>query len=518
MANLEAQVAIVLAAIDKKDRAGAQDACWTLLQMIDLKDKGQLVPENALFLCQKLKSFRLFDELSCVASWIIENGVATPELRCDYCQSLIELQNFGLAREKLNELILDRNIPPRINSEARGLLGRSYKQKYVSESAMLQDSWQAYFEAFERDPTNYWIGVNLVAVGMRADRDGVSLSNIVDLKRLAADVLTLAKNANDKDESWAIATCAEAYWALGQQDKSLEQYVRYAEKANNAFEVGSSLRQLIEIWGFRPNVRAEQEILAVLKNRLVALAGGSIVITRADRDPVLLQTNTNKALQRAWNGAQPIALKLYEQGVQRCSYVAKVSTKSGRDLGTGFLIPSKRLLDDGNEELLFVTNFHVANKNGTDEGAKIENIQCSFEMHSGLVCEPDRILWESPTNQLDVCVIKLHLTPKIDFEFSIRTGPIDPNIDRCYVIGHPKGRGIELSIADNVIKEVAGQYLRYQTPTEQGSSGSPVFDAQWRLIGVHRAGASSDDATKRLNEGILLSAIKDAIAVAGVVN
>lgn len=49
-------------------------------------------------------------------------------------------------------------------------------------------------------------------------------------------------------------------------------------------------------------------------------------------------------------------------------------------------------------------------------------------------------------------------------------------------------------------KRLDGRFCRvqYTAPTEQGSSGSPVFNSQnWRVIALHHAGDSK--AMKRLN-------------------
>jgi len=71
---------------------------------------------------------------------------------------------------------------------------------------------------------------------------------------------------------------------------------------------------------------------------------------------------------------------------------------------------------------------------------------------------------------------------------------------------------------DNQILDYDDTHLHYRSPTEGGSSGSPVFDNQWRLIGLHHAGS---EQTPRLNakggvhpanEAIILSAITAALA------
>jgi V8-like Glu-specific endopeptidase len=59
--------------------------------------------------------------------------------------------------------------------------------------------------------------------------------------------------------------------------------------------------------------------------------------------------------------------------------------------------------------------------------------------------------------------------------------------------------------------------VHYRTPTEPGSSGSPVFDDQWRLVAIHHKGSSNlpklngKPGTYEANEGINILAIADAV-------
>ena len=70
--------------------------------------------------------------------------------------------------------------------------------------------------------------------------------------------------------------------------------------------------------------------------------------------------------------------------------------------------------------------------------------------------------------------------------------------------GRPDGKPI--------VKGVVRVY--YRTPTERGSSGSPVFDAdgEWEVVALHHAGpAAGTSVPDAANEGISISSIKEAI-------
>ena len=85
-----------------------------------------------------------------------------------------------------------------------------------------------------------------------------------------------------------------------------------------------------------------------------------------------------------------------------------------------------------------------------------------------------------------------------------------------YVIGHPAGAGLKLSIRGNDLLAYDEEKVKvhYMAPTEGGSSGSPVFNAAWELIAVHHAGSEhmprlDDDGERyKANEGITLDAIR----------
>ena len=86
---------------------------------------------------------------------------------------------------------------------------------------------------------------------------------------------------------------------------------------------------------------------------------------------------------------------------------------------------------------------------------------------------------------------------------------------RAYVIGHPSGWDTpQFSLQDNILIDYDDTLVHYRSPTEPGSSGSPVFDSTWSLIAVHHAGGletprlHGEGGTYPANEGIGVAAIR----------
>ena len=74
--------------------------------------------------------------------------------------------------------------------------------------------------------------------------------------------------------------------------------------------------------------------------------------------------------------------------------------------------------------------------------------------------------------------------------------------DRVNIIQHPDGRPKEVAFRDNKIIDVFAGAFHYRCDTEPGSSGSPVFNDSWDLIGLHRAGKAGE-----FNQAIRIDAI-----------
>ncbi|MFN8345155.1 MAG: DNA/RNA non-specific endonuclease [Spirosomataceae bacterium] len=61
----------------------------------------------------------------------------------------------------------------------------------------------------------------------------------------------------------------------------------------------------------------------------------------------------------------------------------------------------------------------------------------------------------------------------------------DVNVEKLNIIHHPQGDFKQISIRENLFVDIDDTKIYYQTDTAQGSSGSPVFNDQWQVVGLH---------------------------------
>jgi endonuclease G, mitochondrial len=193
--------------------------------------------------------------------------------------------------------------------------------------------------------------------------------------------------------------------------------------------------------------------------------------------------------------------------------------------GTGFLI--------GNG--LFITNQHVINN------AK-EALACSItfdrELDPALLplatstfrLDPQRLFVSSPEDALDFAVVALG--ERIAGTASAETlgfCPLSPEGNKhvlgmnVNIIQHPNGSYKQVAIRNNLLTYRTAQSLLYETDTELGSSGSPVFNDFWDVIALHHYGQpylakldakDTQGIPVHANEGVRISVVHAALAAA----
>ena len=73
--------------------------------------------------------------------------------------------------------------------------------------------------------------------------------------------------------------------------------------------------------------------------------------------------------------------------------------------------------------------------------------------------------------------------------------------ERINIIQHPAGEPQAVAVHENQLVDVTGDFVHYETDTQGGSSGAPVFNDEWDLVALHHAAVATS------NEGIRISRI-----------
>lgn len=198
-----------------------------------------------------LRGYRQFRLMRDYAAAAIAAGTGDWEVRRQYGQALIELKEIDAAIAVLRALTADVPEHEFENHEARGLLGRAFKQRYVDtgDPGDLPRAVEEYSAVFPRWPERTWQGVNVASCLRRAAADGVPVPLTLTPEAAAEEVLdALDAQADGPIDVWDLATRVEALVVLGRFDeaaRSLDDYL--AHPGMTAFEVSSTYRQFDEV-------------------------------------------------------------------------------------------------------------------------------------------------------------------------------------------------------------------------------------------------------------------------------
>lgn len=515
MANLDflAYADKIATALKSYRRDEAAKECRALIQAISTAGIA-VSEESAIQILGTLRAHRFFELMRDVAQAFISAGAGGPTVRRQYAQALIELGDFGSARSVLKALTVELDPDHAEAAEADGLLGRLYKQRYVNAAADIQNAFSSYWRVYDRDKEKYWHAANVLATAKRAERDSVKLPVALDIGEIARNVRASIA-ALPSPTHWDLATSAEAALASGDATQAVVDYLAFAaHPETDAFSVASALRQLNEVWRIDLNQDASRELDQLLSAKLLKLSGGEVELSSAQ---ISRQLATNDLQYEKIFGADAaVTLLWYKTGLSRCENVARIGRDPSRGVGTGFLMKGESVCERWRGLVVLITNAHVVSERATDEALLPQDAVVYFEQRN-VTTNVKRVLWSSPRTELDVSVLELDVSIDLTSDFPVaRNLPVVSPETRLYIIGHPGGGTLSLSMQDNQFIEFNDRFLRYRTPTEGGNSGSPVFNAKWDLLGIHHAGGTSIPAlngngVQDGNEGIRWSAIVASI-------
>lgn len=186
---------------------------------------------------------------------------------------------------------------------------------------------------------------------------------------------------------------------------------------------------------------------------------------------------------------------------ERIEIVCIIKNSRTRDVGTGFLIGSYRIM----------TNSHVFPKESKgmakfffEEGKSkisVELGEVEYESKS-----PDNNLVSTTKDILDFCIVKLK-KDNVDLRIRELFKIADAFFNKCpkggkelieegaraNIIQHPEGREKEIAFRENFIHSATQFSLHYKSYTSPGSSGSPVVNDAGEFLGLHYSACNEID-------------------------
>jgi V8-like Glu-specific endopeptidase len=514
-------------------RAAASTFDWSALHELatgyaaDLYAVRDLPPDVGQVL-QVLRQSLRYEDLELVADAALAHRPDAPVVRRLYAQALVDGANPAVALQLYSDLAADETVPLVDRVEARGGIGRCYKEMFLlctepgRRRHCLTRSLDAYLDAYHEDENNTWHGINAVALLARARREGVELAPGAPEATVLAERILQTVDADPMPNAWTEVTACEAAIALGRYDEAVERARAFLETSPDGFTVATFLRQLQRVWQLTTTSSPGDELLPVLRSTLLRINGGEVTVGSVDVRAARLADLGRGRLETILGDEGYVPLAWYRTGLQRCRAVARIETNGDEAVGTGFLVAGPDLHQDLPPRVM-ITNGHVVPEDLDPTDAVVVFHGLDDDPGQQAHFRVTRQWWYEPSRQngLDTTILELAGYPQDVVPIPLaRALPRKPlRHKRAYVIGHPLGLAQpQFSLQDNLLLDYDQRVLHYRSPTDQGSSGSPVFDNEWQLIGLHHVGGvrmpllNNAGGTYAANEGITFEAIRGRLA------
>ena len=486
---------------------------------------------------QKRRAFALILVLCLLAR---QAGLGSPRLQQKEVQALIELgrleEAVRTARALAEATAAASPDDPAAREDyalwetAKGNIGRAYKQAYINanrdpEAPPLPDAQdlkaavETYLSVWRRNPgkSTTYHAVNAAALMMRGVRDAAAgkpgdfaWANGEMAREIAGDILriheddlrdALTPGGGGSGDVWTLATCGEAYLVLDLLDDAALCYGAYAGlSAADAFEIGSSLRQLEEVWEFDGTRRDDGgKLVRLLKTALIDLAPGprgdaasdiqtdSVVLTPTEagliqqdlRDRDDESGKTQDGYEAYFEKSRPArAVGRMEQvrkiagALRRAQSICAIEALCEgrwRRMGTGFVIRGEVLHEEWAGELLIVSNHHVVSQADGALSSSYRRCRANFIEYDAITQSErqhpvlfEGVLWRSGERAHDAAVLK----PRGELpKFAAPLGPDDvtdylprrPDVDidgtdmHVVILGFPGGEDLQFSFGDELL-------------------------------------------------------------------
>ncbi|MEC4814435.1 MAG: trypsin-like peptidase domain-containing protein [Scytonema sp. PMC 1069.18] len=237
-----------------------------------------------------------------------------------------------------------------------------------------------------------------------------------------------------------------------------------------------------------------KEALGVFLNYILSFAGDEdqeFILNLFNNYPLDTPASPSRMIDR-WLGTNSMAdvqEKIIGENTLRDIYILNLALEASKavvhldapcGVGTGFMIAP---------DLLMTNNHVIGSQNEAEKTAYTFNYQLDV---NGLVCSTQTAQASSSrafyTNfDLDFTVVSLQNLPDFVNPLTLKSKQVSRD-DRVAIIQHPGGHLKKISMQNNFVAYADTKIVQYTTSTLPGSSGSPVFDDEFKVVAIHHSG------------------------------
>ncbi|MGD1912395.1 MAG: trypsin-like peptidase domain-containing protein [Rivularia sp. (in: cyanobacteria)] len=288
--------------------------------------------------------------------------------------------------------------------------------------------------------------------------------------------------------------------------------------------LGSILQPLLKEVGFNDAILivsliiiyqlcTDKKLLETLRIKYqVPISATNITTTTSDFGPEINWQESDKTeLERRLKPELDlIDVGFLMQAIQHTTSVCRIEI-SNEGIGTGFLIASN----------LVLTNYHVVYSENTDNPINLSDIILRFGCFTSTTGDEEKgqtfklvndkpILESSPTDKLDYALIQVEDSIKQAQDITKAECDFENLPEKnmaLNILQHPEGDSMKIAISSNAIANIFPNngLIQYVNKTSSGSSGSPCFNEDWKVVALHHAQKATHFGSIR--EGILLNSI-----------
>lgn len=187
-----------------------------------------------------------------------------------------------------------------------------------------------------------------------------------------------------------------------------------------------------------------------------------------------------------------------EKGLEKSKSVCRIVI--GPAYGTGTIINNKYLL----------TCHHVISntEDATDARLQFNYVEGTRADEIPEYClNPSAFFYTDASLDFTICAIEDNLVKYIsDFALITLKKQSLKFVKDVQIIQHPDGQYMQISLIDSRLTGTEHHCIYYTSDTESGSSGSPVFNEKWEIIGIHTSATDKD-----ANAGTFINSILDKL-------